>query len=305
MIRPTLLSVIVGSTFLLLVAGSSAPFSRGNQRAAASAAQRVDFYVTAQQGELFVTDLSASEFAIREDDKPQEIQSLHAPGEIPISLLFLIDRGRDSTTDDLERAQALLRSFTAALKTRSEIAMAAYSSELRFIRPFSSDLPTLANHIAQIPSFTGKSSTGNAIDYAIRSVQSEARHPRRVLIVLSSEFHQFGPGTLDHVLTDFLQLHFVNVGHEGLGRGFVFSELTAKNLNSSASKTGGRFWQANSEENAPIAGQRLARFLDAQYAIGYTSTNGSRKGKTRSITVRTPERQLELTYMRQYFEPRF
>lgn len=307
MIRPKELSVIVPLLALLILPGLLVSPSSASQpqRSSPPASARIELYLTAQQTETYVTNLTVQDLVITEDDKPQEIVSLHSPGEAPISLLLIVDRGKDSTSEDLDRSQAALQSLAENLKTKSEIAMAAYSSELRFIRPFSADRKTISVQISQLPSFSGKSSTGDSIDYAVRSIRADARHSRRVLVVLSSEFNKFGPGTLDHVLSERLQLHFVNVGSEKLSRGFIFSESTAKNLNASAGKTGGRFWQANSETNARLAGEQLARFLDAQFEISYEPANPSRKGKTRSITVHTPGRTLELTYMRQYFEPRF
>ena len=173
---------------LLVVSGLALVLATGAEPTSAQEAEKSIFVSALDSSGRPVTDLTADDFAIREDGVDRQVVRAKLTTE-PLNIALLAD-----TTSAAERyvynIRAGLKAFVEdllAASPRSEISLWEFGQNSRRIRPFTSDAAALAKDVARLSS---RSQAGSALLDAVHDASqalAKSEGPRRVIVVLNSE----------------------------------------------------------------------------------------------------------------------
>ncbi len=257
-----------------------------------------------------VRNLTAEDFQIEEEGAPQQIQILGEPGKTPIELALLFDVSRSVRNRfDFER-EAAGRFLKEVLKPGDAVTVFSIGS-----RPKLSIERTdsVERAIAGTMSIEPTEEATAFFDTVVRAARhlSDSANPgsRHVMVVISdgedtnSERFRLGDATRELQRSDSL-LYAINPsgpsirlnristkGHEGMVR--------------LATETGGLAFLPDKLEDLTQVFSQIAAELQAQYLLGYYSTNEKNDGQFRRITVRVPKRpELRIRARQGYYAPK-
>jgi len=277
----------------------------------------------------FVNDLTKDDFTVLEDGKVQEISSFDNEPQ-PLSAAILIDDGIGGIA--IHRVASQLQVLAAGFTPKDEVSVYRYGGVVDLLSEFSTDpKPMLQSFVTiakiaegreeeQAELITGgpgwlRSVLGifpdgskgtaknhvlhNAIYEAATALQTRPRGPRRVIFIVSdgvaaghANTHSLKDNT-ELLLKNDIQVFAVSTAHPSFG--------SYGALSSYASATGGDVYNGATDESIEHAFNWVPEQARRQYILGYSSTNTSTKpGVFRKIEVRTPQKDLKLTYRTGY-----
>jgi Ca-activated chloride channel homolog len=265
--------------------------------------------VTDAQGNP-VRNLTAEDFQIEEEGVKQTVQSLGEPGKTPIELALLFDVSRSIRNRfDFERETAG-RFLKQILKPGDAVSVFSIGSTpiLSVLRTESAESAVAATAAIQ----PTEDSTA-FFDTVVRASHhlNDSSNPgvRRVMVVLSdgedtnSERFRLGDASRELQRADALfyainpsgpSIHLNKIstkGHEGM--------ITLAN------ETGGVAFLPDKIEDLTKVFNQIVSELQAQYLLGYDSSNENNDGKFRRITVRVPKRpELRIRARTGYYTPK-
>jgi len=247
-------------------------------------------------GGKYVTDLTAEDFTVLEDGKPQKV-ALFERASSPLAVSLLIDSST-SMIRELPLAQKAASDFVTRLRPDDLAQVVDFDRSVQVLQPFTSDRAALERAIYRVAA-RGSTSMYNAIYIALRelgTLKPAAGQIRRdVIVVLSDGEDTSSLVTYDHVLDGAKRSQSVIYA---IGLGFV-SAPTRRDavhpdfaLRTLAQETGGRLFLARDGTSLAGVYNEIADELASQYVIGYTSTNSQRSGWRRvSVRVARPSTQ--------------
>jgi Ca-activated chloride channel family protein len=265
--------------------------------------------VTDAQGNP-IRNLKAEDFRLEEEGAPQQVQTLGEPGKTPVELALLFDVSRSVRNRfDFER-EAAGRFLREVFKSGDAVSVFSIGSapKLSVQRTDS-----VGNAIAGTTAIEPTEEATAFFDTVVRA----ARHldananpgSRRVMVALSdgedtnSERFRLGDATRELQRGDSLfyainpsgpsiRLNRISTkGHEGMVR--------------LATETGGLAFLPDRLEDLTQVFSQIAAELQAQYLLGYYSTNEKNDGQFRRITVRVPKRpDLRIRARQGYYAPK-
>jgi Ca-activated chloride channel family protein len=224
--------------------------------------------VTDEDG-THVPNLSASDFAVYEDGKPQTV-TVFADADAPVTVGLIVDSSI-SMWAIRDRLVAGSTAFARASHPENEVFAIAFN-ETRWPAlppqaPFTSDADAFGRALARVVQPRGRTALYDAIsaglDYAARG-----SHPRKALVVLSDGGDNASEKTLDDVVrktqVSDVVIHGVALV-DPLDRG-----ARPEILGRLARATGGETFQPDSMTDVEDALQRVARDIRSAYLLGYT-----------------------------------
>lgn len=252
-------------------------------------------------GGRYVGDLSAHEFAVLEDSRPQELVFFsRATSALAVSLL--IDSSA-SMEDELPFAQKAASEFVTRLRPGDSVQIIDFDSRVQVLQPFTADRNALERAISSVES-GGSTSLYNAIYIALRQLgtlraRDGAQHRREVVVVLSDGHDTSSLVGFEELLETARRSH-----------GVIYAIALGARLNTSRSRlerpdrdfelrrlaqeTGGRLLVANGAASLATVYNRIADELTSQYVLGYLSSNAQRGDGWRSISVRVSRSNLQV-----------
>ena len=272
----------------------------------------------------YVTDLTAEDFQIYEDSAPQSIARFTTTDK-PLRVAVVIDASRSMSKEDrLEKSKSAALQFLEILSDDDEGTVISFSDTVDVLQSLSSDKELLASAIRKITL-----AQGTALYDSIWRTSDMLRgfNGRRVMVLLSDGQDQAYNGmeqgslhTLDEALEQALRAE-VMIFPIGLGqrldRTYLLewdypgaksrtnkSKSLAGLLRELADATGGRAVMSKSSGQLRKAFSEITEDLRHQYSIAYSSTNGHRKGKWRTIRVETLGQKLEIVTRKGYYGPK-
>jgi len=283
----------------------------------------VNLYLVVRAGDRYVTDLTAGDFRIYEDGVEQRVARFTTTHK-PLRVAVVVDSSRSMSKEDrLEKSKSAALQFLEILTDDDEGTVISFSDTVDVLQSLSSDKTLLANAIRKISLAHGTA----LYDSIWRTSDLLADFDgRRVMVLLSDGQDQAYNGmeqgslhTLDEALERALRAE-VMIFPIGLGqrleRTYLLewdypgaksrtnkSKSLADLLRDLATSTGGRAVMSKSSGQLRKAFSEIAADLRHQYSIAYQSTNGTRKGKWRTIRVETP-RGFEIVTRRGYYGPK-
>jgi Ca-activated chloride channel family protein len=215
--------------------------------------------VTDSRGEL-ITDLTAADFRLRQDARPQTITAF-AAGEFPLAVAIGLDRSFSMAgkNDRLSVAKAAARTFLDALRSDDQVMVLAIGSDAETAAPLSTDRAAARAAIDRLEAW-GTTPLYDAVLVALEAIQ--AAKGRRALVLLSDGTDRYSDTTaaalVDEARRRDVLIYPIAIGPE---RPPVFAEL--------ATATGGRSFFAKEPRALGAIMTTIARELRFQYLLGY------------------------------------
>jgi Ca-activated chloride channel family protein len=249
-------------------------------------------------GGRYVSGLSADDFEIFEDGRPQEL-GYFAPANTALSVSLLLDSS-SSMEESMPLAQKAAIEFVARLRTSDVAQVVNFDSRVEVLQPFTNNRALLETAIQRTHA-GGSTSLYNAVYITLRQFEKmRGRTPdeirREVIVVLSDGEDTSSLVTFDELLDTAKRSQTV-IYTIGLGLEDPAGRPTPTNgefgLRRLAQETGGRLFRAKRPEDLSNVYTQIADELTSQYVLGYLSRNERRDAGWRSITVSVHRPQLQ------------
>jgi len=245
----------------------------------ASRVDLVEVYATTatSRDDRAVLDLTASEFEVLEDGRPQRVE-VFAAGDFPLAVALALDRSFSMAGARLAMAKSAGHVFLGALRPEDRAMLVAIGSRVETLAPLSAERSAQHGTLTGITAW-GTTSLHDAVIEAIGAVQPA--HGRRALVLLSDGDDRYSDHPAEAVLAraraaDVL-IYPVAFG-DAMPR--LFTEL--------AQLTGGRAFHVRRADALAPALASIAEELRGQYLLGYVPDRASLTGPRgwRAIEVR-------------------
>jgi len=242
-----------------------------------SRVQLVEVYatVTDAKGEL-VTGLRESDFEVRENGQPQDIQTF-AAGEFPLTVALGVDRSFSMAGDELQLAKQASQAFLRALRPDDRSMVVAISSEAEVIAPLSADREAQSRAIQRLDAW-GSTALHDAVIASLDRLENEPG--RQALVVFSDGADRYSEHSAAQVLERARRSNaLIYPISFGKSRPAILAELSVL--------TGGRSFLLRDARELDKTLSGIARELRYQYLLGYTPARPLQRGarEWRSITV--------------------
>jgi Ca-activated chloride channel family protein len=231
--------------------------------------------VTGRDGRA-VPDLTAADFAVLEDGRPQTITAF-AGAELPASVALAIDRSVSMKGAPLTMARTAGRVFLSALAADDRAMLISIGGEVEVLAPLATDKGPALAALAGLDAW----STTSLHDAVIRTLDLlEGETGRRAVVILSDGVDRYSRATatdvIDRARESDVQIYGVALGRS---RPAWLVEL--------AVVTGGRSFHLDTPKDLAKTLQTIAMDLRSQYLLGYAPSEPSGEDSGwRSITVR-------------------
>lgn len=225
-----------------------------------------------------VTGLTAADFIVCENGVEQRVEAF-AEGDFPLSVALALDHSFSMAGSPLALAKAGARTFLDALRPEDRAIVAAVSSDVRLLGPFSTDRAAQRRALDELSPW-GTTSLHDAI---LRLLDELAGAPgRRALVVLSDGADRYSRASADEVVerarrSDVL-IYGIALGRRPSG---LFDAL--------ARLTGARALHLQRPHGLEAAFGAIAADLRHQYLLGYVPRPGGPRGwRSIAVRVKTP-----------------
>lgn len=241
--------------------------------------------VASPSGKL-VSELKANDFEILEDGVPQTITTFSSHSHMPLSLVMVFDVSLSIRSRMNFQKGALAGFLRAIVRPADKVAIFSVSTDVVMQQPFTSNINELLLAIDRVDA-KGATALYDAIAAAATALN--ARPGRRVIVILSDGRDTISRVTLSEALKRVQEADAVVYAINTSGRpasANVRDLAGERALETLCNQTGGEvFFPEKLEELDPVFA-RLADQLRTQYVLGFTSSNETRDGSYRHLTVR-------------------
>jgi len=250
-------------------------------------------------GGRHVGNLTADDFDILEDGKPQQLQYFsHAETALSVSLLL------DSSSSMEERmplAQKAAMEFVAKLRPNDIAEIVDFDSRVQTLQPFTTDRRLLESAIQGVKA-GGSTSLYNAIYITLRALENvrptrEDDIRREVIVVLSDGDDTSSLVTFEETIEGAKRssavIYTIGLGLEEPSTRSGTSITGEFALRRLAQETGGRMFTPKRAEELSNVYTQIADELSDQYVLGYLSRNERHDGRWRSVAVQVRRPQLQ------------
>lgn len=248
----------------------------------------------------FITGLTADEFLVLENGGQQEI-AFFSDGPLPLDLAILLDTSA-SMTGKLDTVQEAAIGFASSLRPGDRLTVVDIKKGVKVLHALDEDL---AGAVAAIRQTTpsGRTALYNGLYLSLREMirlrRGTGELRRQAIAVLSDGNDTASLLTFDDVMDIArgagIAMYTITprsafAARQAANARVPYSSPAEDAMTALARETGGRaFFPVDVSELAGIYSS-IAEELSRQYALGYTSTNPSRDGAFRRISVRVRER---------------
>jgi len=251
-----------------------------------------------------VLNLKKQNFALYEEDKPQEIRYFMNQ-EAPISIAVLFDVSK-SMTDKVDTERAAIHEFFKNANPEDEYFAISFSDRPRLLVGPTQSIEEVEQKLTSIQP-GGPTAMLDAI-YLAESHLRFARYQRKAIVIFSDGGDNTSRYTLREIKRS-IEESDVQIYAIGLFETFFFNTIEEKLgkrwLSEITDKTGGRTITVDNRAKLPEAAAAISRELRNEYVLGYRPTFFD--GKWRKIKVRvipaTTEKPLQAYYKRGYYSP--
>lgn len=257
------------------------------------------------------TGLTEQDFEIYEDGKQQQIRYFLAGGRgtdeagpaPELHLGTLLDMS-GSMEADLALARSAAIKFLNTLTEADDITLVDFDTEVRIARYHPSNFPRLVERIRSLRP-DGYTALYDAVGVYLDNASSESG--RKILVVYTDGVDNQSNITLAD-LRQLLRASDVTVYTIGFLEHLSSSVRLAlqTNLREIAEITGGQFFAPLSLKDLDASYAKVKTQIDAQYELGYLSTNEKTDGAWRKVQIRlvgSERRRLTLRARQGYFAP--
>ena len=263
----------------------------------------------------FMADLSAEDFLILEDGKPQHIAFMVPSDDVPLNVVLLLDISHSMYGAKLTRAVDAAKVFAASLRPDDRLEILAFNKHTQRLHAFEDETSHVASTLARsigaaltTIGVAGSTALYDAllvgIDDLVRRRGNAPAETRDVVILLSDGedtssrvgFEEVVPVVRrSGALVYSVSLRASERG-EWLGASWPLLQL--------ARDTGARALGIPQLDALPQLYQEISTEVRHLYRMAYASNNPTRDGRWRTIAVRVPSRDARVVTRAGYYAPR-
>jgi Ca-activated chloride channel family protein len=244
------------------------------------------FVNVADRNGAIVGGLAKEDFAVTEDDRPQEIAVFERQSELPLNLTLAIDTSGSVRKDMSEEATAAKRFAHSLLRPQDRMSLLQFATEVRELTPFTDKLSQIDRGLGMLK---GDWATALYDAISLGSERLGKREGRRVLVLVSDGGDTAQNTTYAQALEQALRnevviYSLIDVPIEASAGRDLGGEHALIAL---AEQTGGKSFYL-SEGGLDKAFAQVSEDLRTQYLIGYYP-HRQEPGKTfHRVQVRVP-----------------
>ena len=278
------LAIVVAITVTAL--GASAQLETRDQTLFRGRTDLVSVGVTvAAKRHQFITDLSAGDFAVYEDGRPQQILAFASgaqPGP-PLHIGVLLDVS-GSQGPDLGFTQTAVIKFLASVPDPVDVTFIEFASHVRGGRYSQSDFPRLVKRVRDLRA-GGETSLYDAIGLYLNGANEQ--DGRKVMVLYTDGGDTNSSLSFDMLMT-LLKASDVTIYAIGaLEQQPLSAQSTQRALLAKiAEETGGTAFFPGSVKDLDRIYEQVLGEIQAQYTIGYVSTNEKSDGAWRKVEIK-------------------
>ncbi len=257
-----------------------------------------------------VKNLKAEEFILDEEGEKQQVQSLGEPGQTPLELTLLFDIS-GSVFERFEfQKQAAARFLEQVLKPNDVVSVFLVGFEGKLAIPRTRNFPKVKSEMMALqPSKEATAFYASVVRAAQYLNDNAETGSRRVMVVISDGEDNFSKTVaLSDAARELQRSDMVFYSINPSGPSIKLNRISMRGQNamlSLANDTGGVAFVPDREEELPRVFKQIAAELNAQYLLGYYSSNETNDGKFRRIKVQLPRHQVLRVRARQgYYAPK-
>ena len=257
-----------------------------------------------------VRNLTAEDFVLEEDSSTQQVQTLGEPGKTPIEMVLLFDVSRSIRNRFDFQREAAGRFLKEAMKPGDGISIFSIGTKPVLTVPHTTQAEKAVSGTLSIaPTDESTAFFDTVVKAAQHITDSSNPDTRRVMIVLSD-----GEDTnslrfkLGDAVRELQRAECLFYSINPSGPSIFLNRISVKGQEGMfklATETGGMAFLPDKIDDLPHVFAQITAELQAQYLLGYYSTNEAADGKLRRITVKVPKRQeLRIRSRSGYFAPK-
>jgi Ca-activated chloride channel homolog len=257
-----------------------------------------------------VKNLRVEDFRVIEEGQPQQVTTLGEPGKTPIDLVLLFDAsGSVRERFDFERTAAS-RFLREVLKAKDFASIFSFGLTPRLVKERTAVVDQAVAGVQAIEPTSEATAFFDAVGKAAQYITDNAEAgSRRVLVVVSDgEDNQSQKFTLPTLLRELHRSDAVFYAINPSGPSIRLNKISMRGQDGMAqlaSETGGAAFVPDRIEDLDQVFRQIAAELQAQYLLGYYSSNERNDGRFRRIEVRVPGRPgLRVRARQGYFSPK-
>ncbi len=262
------------------------------------------------------TKLTQDDFEILEDGVPQEISNFARDEDIPLRLIMLFDTSSSVKNQIRFERRAAAKFFEHLLRPQDQAALFSVSTEITIIQDFTNKVRQLTE-ATKLLQAKGATSLYDAVYLAAGYLK--LTQGRRIIVIVSDggdttsrkklsealEQAQTSDVVIFNVFTGLLSVS-QNVRDLAAERAMqtLTSETGGDAYTPQMALNGSEIDEDESLKNLDEAFMRLADQLRTQYTLRFYSTNETRNGKFRKLTVRVKKPGLSARARAGYYAPK-
>jgi Ca-activated chloride channel family protein len=256
-----------------------------------------------------VRDLTAEDFVIEEEGRRQTIASLGEPGKVPIEIALLFDVSGSVHGQFAFEQQAAVRFIKQVLKPADALSVFSIGTTPKIIKTRTTsgeEATTGLMSIAPVKEPTAFFDT--VVEAALYLGKTSDPGSRRVLVVISdgeenySEHYKLNDALRELQKNDCL---FYSINPTGPSLSLNTISIRGQSvMEAMSSATGGKAFVPEKIGDLEAVFRQIAEELQAQYLLGYYSTDERADGGFRQIKVHVPKRRdLRVRARQGYYAP--
>jgi len=253
----------------------------------------INFSATDKKGRM-IPGLTANDFVVEEDGKPQTVTLFSRERELPLTLGMLIDISPSVAPvfdEEKRTAAAFIRSV---LGTRDLAMVISFDRRVTLVQDYSEDTNRLTRTIEDLQISNFGTSLFDAV-YLASNDKLAREAGRKAIVVISDGDDSTSKYDLGRALIAAQRSDVVVYA--------ISINTNPKTLRTMAEETGGAFFRIRRNEDFQEIFDRIALELRTQYSLAYHSTNTVRDGKYRRIRIIPRDTSLQIRARRGYYAP--
>lgn len=256
-----------------------------------------------------VKDLTADDFAIEEEGHKQAIASLGEPGKVPVEIALLFDVSASIRGQFEFEQQAAVRFIKEVLKPADAVSVFSIGTTPKIVKARTSsgaEATTGLMSIAPVQEPTAFFDT--VTEAALYLGKTADAGSRRVLVVISDGEENYSEHyKLNDALRELQKNDCLFYSINPTGSSLSLNKISTRGqsvMESMSAETGGKAFVPSKIGDLEAVFRQIAEELQAQYLLGYYSTDERIDGGFRKIKVQVPKRpDLRVRARQGYYAP--
>jgi Ca-activated chloride channel homolog len=256
-----------------------------------------------------VKDLTAEDFAIEEEGRRQAIASLGEPGKVPVEIALLFDVSGSIRGQFAFEQQAAVRFIKEVLKPADAVSVFSIGTTPKIVKTrTSSGEEATAGLMSIAPVKEPTAFFDTVVEAALYLGKTAEPGSRRVLVVISDGEENYSEHyKLNDALRELQKNDCLFYSINPTGSSLTLNTISIRGqsiMESMSSQTGGKAFVPEKINDLEAVFRQIAEELQAQYLLGYYSTDERIDGGFRQIKVQVPKRpDLRVRARQGYYAP--